>query len=182
MRPLFARLLLAAPAAAALPALAALGATIGTGCNDATHDMQVAALGGEDPGVPQGPLHRPGQPCLVCHGGQGPASSQFSTGGTVYTNNTSTTPASGVTVTVEDINGSVGTTPSNAAGNFYIPSGTWSPTYPTLPSVTAPGSVPQAMTSHVGRDGSCAHCHSDPASPTSAGHIYVNYVAPSHGP
>ena len=177
MRPLFARMQ-AAWAAAALPALVAASAAItGTSCNDATHDMQVGALGGEAPGVPQGPLHRPGQPCLVCHGGQGPASAQFSTGGTVYTSNTSMTPASGVTITVEDINGSVGTTQSNAAGNFYIPSGTWSPTYPTLPSVTL-GNTTQSMTSHVGRDGSCAHCHTDPASPTSAGHIYVNYMHP----
>lgn len=176
MRARLARIL-ATSTAAALPALAAAGATIGTGCNDATHDMQVAVLGGEAPGVPQGPLHRPGQPCLVCHGGAGPASMQFSTGGTVYTSNTSQTPASGVTITVEDINGSVGTTQSNSAGNFYIPSGTWSPTYPTLPSVTL-GMTTQSMTSHVGRDGSCAHCHSDPAGPTSAGHIYVNYVRP----
>ena len=54
------------------------------GCNDATHDEEVAALGAEDPAVPPGPDHRPGQPCLTCHGGIGPAKQQFSIGGTVY--------------------------------------------------------------------------------------------------
>ena len=48
------------------------------------HDNEVAALGPEDPSVPPGPDHRPGQPCLVCHGGSGPASAQFAVGGTVY--------------------------------------------------------------------------------------------------
>ena len=40
-------------------------------CVDESHELQVQALGAEVPGVPMGPLHRPGQPCLVCHGDQG---------------------------------------------------------------------------------------------------------------
>lgn len=155
-------------------ALAAICASMGAGCNDATHDMQVAALGGEDPSVPKGPFHRPGQPCLVCHGGQGPASLQLSIGGTLYTANNSQTPAEGATINVEDINGSVGTTTSNAAGNFYIQASQWQPTYPTLPSVTL-GKMTQPMSTHVGRDGSCAHCHADPQGPTSAGHIWLQH-------
>jgi hypothetical protein len=155
-------------------ALAALAALASAGCNDATHDEQVAALGGEDPNVPQGPLHRPGQPCLVCHGGIGPASAQFSAGGTVYTARTSQTPAVGAAIQIEDITGSVGTTTANAAGNFYIPVGQWQPTYPTQPLISL-GGMTQIMSTHVGREGSCGACHSDPASPVSAGHIYLTY-------
>ena len=50
-------------------------------CVDETHELQVQALGGEAPGVPKGPLHRPGQPCLVCHGEAGPASPSSSSPG-----------------------------------------------------------------------------------------------------
>ena len=53
-------------------------------CGDPTHDRAVEVLGGEAPGVPEGPLHRPGQPCVTCHGDSGPASGEFSLAGTVY--------------------------------------------------------------------------------------------------
>lgn len=163
-------------------ALCAVGAALVAGCNDATHDMQVGMLGGEDPSVPKGPLHRPGQPCLVCHGGLGPASAQFSVGGTVYLYQSSTqTPASGATVTIEDVNGSVGAATTNAAGNFYLTAGQWQPTYPTLPRLIALGSMQNAMTTHIGREGSCAKCHSDPASPISAGHVYIVPGGPDGG-
>jgi hypothetical protein len=155
-------------------AVAAASALTG-GCNDATHDMQVQALGPEDPNVPQGPLHRPGQPCLVCHGGIGPASTQLSIGGTVYVSNTSAMPAVGATIQVEDVNGSVGAAQSNSAGNFFIQSSEWQPTFPILPQVTL-GGVTNPMTTHAGREGSCAACHADPAGPTSAGHVYVNFI------
>ena len=47
-------------------ALAALATT----CTlDPVQSEAVADLGGEAPGVAPGPLHRPGQPCLVCHDG-----------------------------------------------------------------------------------------------------------------
>ena len=51
---------------------------------DPVHDEQVAALGPEPAGESPGPLHRPGQPCLVCHGGLGPAHQSFSVAGTVF--------------------------------------------------------------------------------------------------
>lgn len=147
------------------------------GCVDATHDEQVSALGPEAPGVRPGPLHRPGQPCLTCHGGSGPAKSQFSIGGTVYGVRGQPAPAVGATVQIEDITGSVGTAQSNQVGNFYILIAEWMPTYPTLPQVTL-GNVNQQMITHVGRDGSCAGCHQSPAGPTSAGGVYVMTSAP----
>jgi hypothetical protein len=159
-------------ASTVLTALLAFAASGSSGCNDPTHDEQVAALGPENPNVPRGPLHRPGQPCLVCHGGIGPASAHFSVGGTVYATRTGTAPAVDATVTVEDINGSVATAQTNQVGNFYIEASQWSPTYPTQPQV-ALGNTGAVMTTHVGRDGSCATCHSDPIGPTSAGHVYI---------
>ena len=75
-------------------------------CYDPVHDQEVAALGGEAPGVPQGPLHRPGQPCNVCHGGIGPANLRFSVAGTVYQYSVSPSPAAnGATVQLQDVTG-----------------------------------------------------------------------------
>ena len=50
---------------------------------DPVLDAERAALGPEEPNVPEGPLHRPGQPCAVCHrdGGEDPV---FAFAGTVY--------------------------------------------------------------------------------------------------
>lgn len=45
---------------------------------DPVRSDAVAALGGEAPGVPHGPTHRPGQPCLLGH-------SNFAVAGTVFT-------------------------------------------------------------------------------------------------
>jgi hypothetical protein len=142
------------------------------GCVDATHNEEVQALGGETPGVPRGPLHRPGQPCLTCHGGLGPASHQFSVGGTVYAVRSASAPAVGAQVQIEDINGSVYTATTNAAGNFYIPIDTWQPTYPTQMQVSL-GGLSQQMATHAGRNGSCAGCHTSPQGPTSPGAVYV---------
>jgi hypothetical protein len=141
-------------------------------CVDATHDEQVQALGDETPGVPRGPLHRPGQPCLTCHGGLGPASHQFSVGGTVYAVRAQSAPAVGAQVQIEDINGSVYTATTNAAGNFYVPIDTWQPTYPTQMQVSL-GGLSQQMATHAGRNGSCAGCHTSPQAPMSPGSVYV---------
>ena len=51
---------------------------------DPVHDDAVSALGGETPGIPRGPLHRPGQPCLVCHDGASGDPAAFSMAGTVF--------------------------------------------------------------------------------------------------
>jgi len=150
------------------------------GCVDPVHEDDVKALGPEDPTVPPGPDHRPGQPCLTCHGTLGPSSHQFSVGGTVYAVQGQAAPAAGATVQIEDITGSVAVAQTSQSGNFYIPVQEWSPTYPTVPQVSL-GGVTQQMNTHVGRDGSCGTCHADPPGPTSAGHIYLK-VASSGGP
>jgi hypothetical protein len=141
-------------------------------CVDETHDAQVAALGGEAPGVSPGPDHRPGQPCVLCHGTAGPASTVFSVAGTIYAVQGQRAPAVGAKVNMEDVNGHTYTFTTNAAGNFYGTPGQWSPTYPLAVNV-AQGQDTQMMISHVGRNGSCASCHTDPPSVTSPGAVYA---------
>jgi hypothetical protein len=127
-------------------ALALFGA-----CANPVHDDAVTALGPEAPGVPPGPTHRPGQPCLTCHGGQGPASEQFSIGGTAYETQRlplsdgapapASAPLVGATVQLTD-SSSLGdasdagagnatqTTTTNSVGNFFILESDWAPVFP----------------------------------------------------
>jgi hypothetical protein len=146
-------------------------------CVDATHDAQVQALGGEAPGVPPGPNHRPGQPCLLCHGEAGPASGLFSVAGTVYETQGQKAPAVGAAVSMEDLTGRTVTVLTNAVGNFFITPTQWSPLFPIKPSV-AQGSNQISMATKVGRDGSCAACHTNPAGGLSPGAVYVIMAPP----
>ena len=142
-------------------------------CVDATHDAAVSKLGGEAPGVRPGPLHRPGQPCLTCHGGDGPAETEFSVAGTVYLYTFDpVVPAPGVTVVIEDITGVAVTIPTNEVGTFYIGTKDWQPTYPLQTEIRF-GRIKKQMQTHIGRSGSCADCHELALSPTSPGKIYV---------
>jgi hypothetical protein len=161
------------PLVLALVAPAISLAVLLASCVDQTHEEDVKALGPEDPAVPPGPLHRPGQPCVTCHGGSGPASQQFSIGGTVYLLKGQTMPAPNATVSIEDITGAIQTAQTNAAGNFYITVQQWQPTYPLVPTVTLGSMIPQQMSTHIGRDGSCADCHQPNTGPTSIGPIYA---------
>lgn len=142
-------------------------------CVDATHDAAVSKLGGEAPGVREGPLHRPGQPCLTCHGGEGPGNTEFSVAGTVYLfAYDPVVPAPGVTVLIEDITGYAVTIPTNEVGTFYIGTKDWQPTYPLKVEIHF-GKITKQMQTHVGRNGSCGDCHKLDFGPTSPGKIYV---------
>jgi hypothetical protein len=152
-------------------------------CYDPVHDQEVAALGGEAPGVPQGPLHRPGQPCNVCHGGIGPANLRFSVAGTVYQYSVSPSPAAnGATVQLQDVTGSAFHTTTNSAGNFYVLQSDWAPTYPmSVPGVIYNGTT-VTMSTLDNREGSCAACHTQTPGPNSAGEVYINMgAAPNIG-
>ncbi len=150
-------------------------------CGDPVHDTRVDALGGEKSGVPTGPTHRSGQPCLTCHGGQGPADLELSVAGTIYqTAAPDSPPLEGATVTVFDATqladgGAPRTAVTNAAGNFSFRRTEWAPVYPLHDiSVTFPGvAAPTTMHTTVGRDGSCASCHVDPKGPATHGHVYL---------
>ena len=144
-------------------------------CVDVVHEDQVQALGGEQPGVPPGPLHRPGQPCLVCHGGSGPASTQFSLAGTITLTQGQPDPASGAQVTLEDISGNVVTFTTNQAGNFFVPLQSYAPQYPLQVNGVMLGMNPAPpMSTHISREGSCCGCHTPIAGTASPGPIYVN--------
>lgn len=155
-------------------------------CQDAVHDDEVAALGGEAPGVSPGPDHRPGQPCTVCHGGNGPAKTKFTLAGTVFMDRSGRSPAVGAELQFEDATGSTYHVQTNQAGNFYLQPGDWSPTFPLsvpLLSYSSSGGMPitEAMSTSDNRDGSCASCHGLTPSATSPGPVYVNPTLPDGG-
>jgi len=176
--------------------VAAVLSALSGACGDPVHSDAVAALGPEAPGVPPGPNHRPGQPCLACHGGSGPAGRQFSVGGTVYMTQRvpypdggappASAPGAGVTVQLTDSKSSTHTTTTNGVGNFYVYLSDWAPVAP-IGGITTDGGVPDTshaiqitqgtnmdiMYSHVGRDGSCADCHFYPPGPLTPGPIYL---------
>jgi hypothetical protein len=158
--------------ALALSALLAPVAIAVLACSgDPVHDNEVTALGAEPTGSP-GPEHRPGQPCLVCHGGSGPASTTYAAGGTVYKSQTGTpSPLSGGTVSFVDSTGATVTATTNGAGNFYVPQ-SYAPTFPLHVAVSY-GGLTSTMATHIGRDASCATCHYDPVGRGTPGHVYL---------
>jgi len=127
-------------------------------CMNPAHDDAVAALGGEAPGVRRGPEHRPGQPCLTCHGGQGPGEPDFAFGGTVYQTRGGSVPLVAATITLTDASGAKYSAQSNNVGNFYINASEWSPKYPVFAELSS-GSDIVPMKSRISGDGSCATCH-----------------------
>ena len=147
---------------------------------DPVHQSQVDALGPERAGVAPGPYHRAGQPCTICHGPEGPAHPQFVLAGTVFA---SRDQAAGVDQTEILLVDSLGSSPptsiqTNCVGNFYITSDMWNPAFPIRVAV-ASGQATELMVGHVGRDGSCASCHSDPRGLGSPGHVFVGSPSPS---
>jgi hypothetical protein len=155
--------------------VAAIAAIVGACDGDPVHDNEVTALGPEAAGVSPGPLHRPGQPCLVCHGGSGPSSVQFAVGGTIYQAQSGlVVPQGGATVSLVDTNSVSASASTNAVGNFWVPESQWVPTFPVHVESVSYGDVSASMTSHIGRDGSCASCHFDPPGGDLVGHVYLS--------
>ena len=140
-------------------------------CADPVRDQTLESLGEENPAVPEGPLHRPGQPCLVCHGGDGPAEGEFSLAGTVYQRPVQTAPLHDARVSIIDSTGLQYSVVSNCAGNFWARAENFQPVWPVWVKVSFGEDVVE-MTSAISREGSCSGCHEDPASPSSPGHVY----------
>ena len=160
-------------------------AALGTACGDPAHDDDVASLGPEG-SAPPGPLHRPGQPCVVCHGGRGPAKAQFSLGGTIYDSPydpmSKSNVLSAVNVTLTDSTMKTHKTATNAAGNFFVHVDEWAPAYPVHVQLDYTDGTTQTMVTHIGRDGSCAGCHHDPSGTASPGHVYLLPMTPPATP
>jgi len=112
----------------------------------------------------QGPLMRPGEDCLECHGGgggegEGDDARTWSFGGTVFDQDTNEG-VHGVKVQLVDSRGRTITAWSNAAGNFYSAESMTPPFTVTLTrggrSVTG---VPDPVTTAHMDYGGCNGCH-----------------------
>ncbi len=143
-------------------------------CLDPVQEDAIARLGPEVAGIPRGPLHRSGQPCGVCHGGNGPADVKFSLAGTVYVypDGSGRELAENATVKVTDAKKKSRTFRTNAAGNFFVRDGEWDHVYPLKVEVSYRGET-QKMTTHIGREASCGFCHVSPPGPDSPGRVYA---------
>jgi hypothetical protein len=152
-------------------------------CSDPVKGAQRSALGPEDPSVPKGEMHRPGQPCFVCH-------DDFAAAGTVYQEDL-VTPFEGATVTLTDAVGSQTTATTNSAGNFIIRKSDWKPTFPigtytdgngnTVYGVVVVGSDPNnpaQMITQIGRDLGCNSCHTADRTASSPGPVYITTGTP----
>ena len=164
-------------------------------CGDPVRSSAIDKLGGEAPGVKPGPLHRPGQPCVLCHDGSGPGNMVLEFGGTVYQSQTGPpVPVVGAIVHFRDTAHNEYRVATNCAGNFYVAEGDYKPVWPVFVKVEFSVTLVSPMGSQVIpvigrmtspiydtegstvaglRDRSCANCHSDPADSSSTGHIYL---------
>jgi hypothetical protein len=172
---------------------------------DTVHEGAVAALEafgeGKYPGNTE--FHRGGQPCLTCHGPQGPAKTRYVAAGTVYWGTCNPpsgdkvalakrnewcqlTPAAGAQVRITDSRNVPKCFKTNCAGNFYVSTTAFGSnsngamTFPLLTSVAKiakVGGVDTAfikpMGGHIGRAGSCADCHRQEGFADSPGQIYL---------
>jgi hypothetical protein len=146
---------------------------------DPEHQLAVEALGDEDPGVPIGPLHRPGQPCMVCHDVGDPAKT-FTIAGTVFRDNLSTTPLTDADILFVDSAGNRFVSHTNCVGNFYVGLGQFEPVWPFWVTIRQ-GANDSPMGSPVHRERSCAACHFNPMGPRTAGQVFLtsdDFVVP----
>lgn len=154
---------------ALLPLLACTGLPLSP--LDPENEARRRLLGPEDPGVPVGPLHRPGQSCVVCHSPGGDAE-PYSVAGTIYRDIMTSLPLADVEVLLVDAGARTFTARTNCAGNFYVKPSEFTPVSPLWVSLRLGADVID-MESPIHREWSCAGCHGDPTGPTSAGHVFL---------
>jgi hypothetical protein len=159
------------PRALVAAALVAV-ASVGSSCNlDPVQKTAVSNLGPEDPDFypPESEYHRPGEPCALCHSDKGPADSVFALAGTIFWGpDDYKARVDNAYVRILDANKTKRCFVTNCNGNFYVRKEDFSKmTFPLLVSVERtvdPGKNEQTlvirrMSSHVGREASCAVCH-----------------------
>jgi hypothetical protein len=140
---------------------------------------------GPDPGsYRNGPNHRAGFACTVCHGVS--ASPGFPLAGTIYADPAGKNGVAGATITVRDAKGREVTATSNQVGNFFFVLGqgtgrgnnqgesqlTTALVYPLSVRVGA-GGQEQRMRGLIWREQSCAACHHGQASANSDGVVFA---------
>jgi hypothetical protein len=146
-----------------------------TSCTDPVKDHAIERLGPEQGGVPEGPLHRPGQPCVLCHSDGGPASDhKFAIAGTIYDTNAGAKGAQNVQVFMLDAVLADRIAITNEAGNFFIREEEWADLKFPFKTGVLRGTNGVKMVSTVNREGSCNFCHQPPSgdSRVSVGPIY----------
>lgn len=133
-------------------------------CADPVREQQIDALGPEADGIAEGPLHRPGQPCLVCHSAGGPASDHpFALAGTLWPTSDARQGVANVKVLFTDVNNEKRSTTSNEAGNFFVTEGDWTDlAYPLITGIER-GAAESPMMQTIDREGSCNFCHGLPS-------------------
>ena len=151
-------------AAVALLAWVTVPACLGT-----TPEEEAADQAGPEDGD-EGPTHRPGQPCLACHGADyTPGGEVFVVAGTVFVRASDERGVEGAHVEITDDVGAVFDVVTNRTGNFMISvdggdlEEGWlrvddAPVFPLHVRVYR-GEQEQPMRSVVHREGSCAFCH-----------------------
>lgn len=149
-----------------------LAALLVLGCGDPVHEDAVSSLGPEVNGVGPGPMHRPGQPCLTCHGGKGPGEPEFALGGTVFDGVDSNRPVPNALVRVLGADSRVLELRTNCAGNFWIDSSGFSLAFPAGAAVTTDRSE-RVMLTAMHRSGACADCHKAEPSSVSPGRLWI---------
>ncbi len=164
-------------------AVFALGATLllVAGCGNRAVDERITVLGDENPNVPPSEFHRPGQPCLLCHGEYLEDNPIMTVGGTVYAfpvePGQTPLPVKGASVILTDSFGDSYTVGTNCAGNFFVRPDQWKPAFPLRAEIEYPvpdgtGSVKRVvMSTRISRDGSCAGCHAGPPNQGSPGWV-----------
>lgn len=143
----------------------------GVACEDPVHDERVDALGPEPGPYPQGPLHRAGQPCTVCHGGKGPGSPTFDLAGTVFVSKNDRRGLVGAKVILYDQFGNTDAYFTNEVGTFIADEGFLSLDFPLWVALELNGERVR-MKTPIFRETACGTCHADPASQDSVGHVY----------
>ncbi len=146
-------------------------------CADPVLSDAVAVQGAETSGVEKGEFHRAGQPCVTCHQEGGPASdSPFTVAGTIFAQPMRQVGVEGAEVRMTDADGTKHTAKTNCVGNFFVKSADWQPKFPILVEV-GKNNVRRSMRSAIGREASCAGCHSTDLVPTDPlsqlGHVYL---------
>lgn len=133
---------------------------VSVSCIDPVHADAVAALGPEAAGVREGPEHRPGQPCLTCHGGDGPGPNWVAAGTVYQVRGDLTKPLQRGIVHLEDFLGNTYDATTNSVGNWWVEEGRYSPVFPLYATVyDASRSTEKKMVSRIGRNAGCASCH-----------------------
>jgi hypothetical protein len=98
--------------------------------------------------------------------------------GTLYQKAGSKIPIEGAIIDLTDATGANYKAKSNCVGTFYVEESKWSPTYPLRVQITD-GTTTIKMLTQVSEEGvqpvsSCSICHSEPASSTSPGRLFLD--------